>query len=1231
MKGSVVLAVLSGLLVLLLAHGVTWAMEADGRLAEVISVQGQGEYRPEDVQVWSPALVGQGLFLGNFVRTGDLSRMAILLKDETQVRLNQNSQLQIKNVHDRAERLPAAEPDQRSWTRIRLNQGRAWTQSRRVPEGLIMETPAAFAGIRGTDWEMEVDATGRSTLTVLSGEVDFYNDFGRVTVARGEQAVAEIGKAPVKRLITNPRERVQWVTAYHVDPLRHIALFDHRIEPLKQVLASLKEDDSRSRLARGMVLFDLGEWQQAEVEFQAALGSQPGNGMANLGLAFVQIRRGQIREAREHLKRASRAATPPPGELLALGQAAADIDGQRLRPATDGLLKLTVRPDLAQPAAYLILSDLMIYGGEIDKALEYASQGQRRFPRDDRPRAQLARLYLIKDNAVASQEQIKQALTERPDSIEARLSQGDLALFLGDAGNATAAYEEAVSLKPAEDRGWYGLGVVAEEQEDIKLGRRRLLQAIELNPDGPGYRGELATLETFANHFGRAESEYREALKSNPADYVALTGLGLLQLKRGETETALESFLRASLIEPKYARAHVYAAVAYYQLGQTRTALQELARASELDDKDPFPHQLASMIHSDHFEPGQAVQQAREAIDKLPNLKSLNQIANNQKGTANLGNALAFFGLNDWALNYAQESYYPYWAGSHLFLANRYVGEFNRRSELYQGYITDPTVFGASNRFQTLLPRPGNYLSAFWNAGIDDAIWYSFPRSNVNGLDNRFFPLAYFLEYEDYHQSPRGDFDRLSGDVEQWIGAVGMKPLEDFGLFFFGKRERFADELRNSVNSPRSSADDRTTQDRFDVGGYFNIRPTNQIWFKYGREDTDSTMNGFFSASIRTLANLPFSISESQDDEDIGLRQVVKLSDRAEFSWGLEKSRRKHPFKGIVPDPAFSFPVDDIVRDRTEDRSRNAYVSLRLDPMENLLVQTDLFYQHYSRSQTQGFSFLFNGQEFFPSEISKEHSTSQINPRAGLVYKFGHNQLLRIAYQRWIKPPAIGTLGPVATAGIPLDDEIPDVGGQVSRVAAKLEWEWSPYTFSSLFLNREDISNIRFPELVSFQFPTASIPDIERLQNKGLATINPIDTLEDSPVFSSGEVRQAGLAVNQILSDGWSAFARYTYTDSENTSDDFRGFQLPWLPRHLASFGTTWISPDRLQLSAQAVYRSKRPTEEDNSIWMDAGWDATLQAYWESPDKRFSVSFLIDDLLHEELSTIYRLGLSLRL
>ena len=154
-------------------------------------------------------------------------------------------------------------------------------------------------------------------------------------------------------------------------------------------------------------------------------------------------------------------------------------------------------------------------------------------------------------------------------------------------------------------------------------------------------------------------------------------------------------------------------AVTYYQQGRIRDALFALSRARELDRKDPLPDLFESLIRNDLLQPGDALVTARRALTLLPYLKSLNQIANDQKGIANLGSSLAAFGLEDWARSYAQDSYYPFWAGSHLSLADRYSGAFNKKSELFQGFLADPIVFGASNRYSTLIQRPG----AYWNIG----------------------------------------------------------------------------------------------------------------------------------------------------------------------------------------------------------------------------------------------------------------------------------------------------------------------------------------------------------------------------------------------------------------------------------------------------------------------------------------------------------------------------------
>ena len=97
--------------------------------AEIVSVEGKGEYREAQASSWRAAAAKQTLFPTNFVRTGDLSRMAILFPDRTQVRLAQNSTLQIKEA--------AAGSDAK--TILNLNSGRSWVQSKSAPQGLLME------------------------------------------------------------------------------------------------------------------------------------------------------------------------------------------------------------------------------------------------------------------------------------------------------------------------------------------------------------------------------------------------------------------------------------------------------------------------------------------------------------------------------------------------------------------------------------------------------------------------------------------------------------------------------------------------------------------------------------------------------------------------------------------------------------------------------------------------------------------------------------------------------------------------------------------------------------------------------------------------------------------------------------------------------------------------------------------------------------------------------------
>ena len=550
--------------------------------AEVVSLTGKGDARESGSGDWRPAMVKQKLKGGAFVRTGDSSTMALLMSDQTQLRLNQNSMLQIKES-------AAGAP-----TRLELKGGRAWMNSKAKAGNVVIDTPNATAAIRGTEWELEVDPSGKTMLAVLSGTVEFSNPQGSVTVGRNEGAFAELGKAPVKVVLVNPKDRVQWVNAYTIDPRRY---------------------------------------------------AEAAKGAPAVRSALDAIAQGDLAGARRELN-------------------AEKARGTRT------------------PAVYGLLADMDLVAGETARALATLGEGLAANPRDPELLGQLATTQLVADKADEARKTVAQPRSAETAGI--LVAEGEVARRDGDIPKTFTAFTRATTAAPADDRGWFALGRAQNEREDTTPARASLAKAIALNPAGAGYQGELGTLETFANRFGEAKAAFDKALAANPADYVALTGQGLARLKQGDAEGGLDSLLRAGVLEPRYARARTYTAVAYYQLGRHADAIATFKDAAALDDKDPLPYLFLTQVYTDLFRAGDAVDASREALKRLPYLKSLNQVANNQQGTTNLGYSLAFFGLESWALEIAQQSYSPYLASSHLFLADRYSGAYTRHPELLQ-------------------------------------------------------------------------------------------------------------------------------------------------------------------------------------------------------------------------------------------------------------------------------------------------------------------------------------------------------------------------------------------------------------------------------------------------------------------------------------------------------------------------------------------------------------------
>ena len=1128
-----------GFVVLALCHLFsTTALAAD---AELVMVLGRTEVGTSAQGPWSAASAQQKLSAGMFVRTLEGSQVALLLRDQTQVRLNQNSVLEIKWIQE-------GEGE----TSLSLLKGRLWAQVKQLTTGTLraitrvasrpqvrIATPTATIGIRGTDWELIVGERDTTILTVFNGEVEMSNDVGKILVGINEQGVAEAGKAPVKSLLSNARDRVQWVTAYRPAPRRWIP---NVAPPFDRPVRDI----------------EIGEYARAMGEIER----QPYSIERSLLLADMNIFLGHANDA-------------------------------------IGVLEPVANRGSGDPMASALLARALMVAGRLDDA---------------------STLLLV-------------AYKSYPVHRELVLALGDLARLQGDADGALRWFTEVTMGHSLSHEAWFGVGRVQTEKENVGPAEYALNEAIRLAPGTPGYYGERATLLALAGRSVAAKAAFEEALQRQPDDYLAWTGLGILQLKTGETREALDSFLKAGVIEPRFARAQLYIGVAYFQLGNQQRAVESVRKAAELDTKDPLPYVMLSLIHGDNQDLAQAVVDARQAQERMPYLKSLNQLLNNQKGSANVGAALASRGMEEWAQNHATGAHNPYWAGSAFFLADRYPDGFNKNSELYRGFLLDPISFGASNRFSSLVASPGHYGSVGGRLERGDFDQGSV-QAALNGLSTSTIPFAYSLinEYASGHTVPSS----FSGDGGNFTLGLGAKPNHDLNLFYFGTRSAvkgdFSDQPSSTV-AALSAAPLDVKIARQDVGLAFRLAPENRVMLKIGDATQRTQLNGGLSnpaqaseldATFATIPNMvPFSSAGKLDNYGVRIEQTdmqfahyFNLSPTLRMSWGYEYGRDERSLNfartfqsGFTP----LYPVflqDDVQRTL---KSSDIYGSLRGKFSDGVEWQGEMAYQELvgsTRLRQQldlvGFDKL---SDLDTPEIDDQRG---LNPRLGVRFSQTTGQQFRLVAQQWRRPMGFASLGSVDTLGIPLEDRLVEPGGLLRRLRVQYDWQLGSESFMQVFADRRQVKNLT--SATKPLFALFGVTELNSLRAKRPLFAQPFDDLEDTPIFDEGDVSSLGTAGNWMINKDWSISARYRFSDSRNTAVIYTGFKVPFIPTHFGNASIYWQASPRWLAAFTATYRSARFSDESNLSTLNAGFVFGVSGYWESEDKHWSMEAGIANL-----------------
>ena len=444
----------------LLAVGVFagWRAHAatDGSLAKVTAVQNTVESKTASAPAWAPSKTGEALKANDRIRTGPASRAAILYSDQTLHRMNEKSEIEI---------LP---PAAGGTGVVKILSGQSYFTTRTPKDFGRVQTPTVTAAIKGTEFAVGVSEDGTSVITMIEGVVEASNEYGAVTVTKGEEAVTAPGKAPQRRIIVRPRDAVQW--SVYFPPVLGGSDAER-----------LKSSPQGEALARAATELSNGQVDAAKSAIDQARAADPRNPVA-LALASVVALAGDRRD-----------------EARLLADQALAADGS----STAALLA----------RSYVAQADF-----DIDRAAKLAEQAAELDPKNAEAMARVAEMRLAQGDHAGAKRAADAAVKAQPNNARALSVLGFVELAAFKTKDAAATFDRAVAADGGFPLAHAGRGIAQFRLGHLGAGKEELQTAATLDPAESLYRSYLGKAYYEDYQSGPAGKELAQAKVLDPND-----------------------------------------------------------------------------------------------------------------------------------------------------------------------------------------------------------------------------------------------------------------------------------------------------------------------------------------------------------------------------------------------------------------------------------------------------------------------------------------------------------------------------------------------------------------------------------------------------------------------------------------------------------------------------------------------------------------------------------------
>lgn len=1215
-------------------------------VGQVVTNKGDEQLNPVEQPGWRRVELKQWLAEGDNLRTGPYGAMGILFRDETQIRIHSNTTLQIRNIGRRTD----------GETRLGLERGGVWMRAKTVPAGLSIETPSATVSVRGTDWSLTSDEDGAATLTVLSGQVRFFNEFGEVLVERGETAYAEKGKPPLKRFIIQPKDQAQWqVSAGWLDM---ISLTGASATVLRGGQPPSR-DGPAALLLRAQQAYDLMEYDEVRRLLASAREAGAPQGRTALLDALLALYDERADDAAVLLRKAE-----PEGRREQLAKRMADygvLIRQREFGAAAAALDQIEREfgDFAEVT--LARAWRSSFQGKQEDAVPVAEAGLKRFPQDVRFHVMLAHLHMLLGDAERMRSYLDTA--EALDPLHGHVMHLDALYHLSmrpDLQRASDRAEKALSIAPNEPQLWNDLGLASQDLGDHHKAERAFRRAIAIQPSAPEFHANLALLLITQERMDEAEPLLRRVIELHPSLATGPEGMGLIALARGRNDEAIDWLLRAVLLNPGLSEAQTLLAIAYQRDERFAAADKTLDTAIRYDANDPVPYLLKSLTAQDDGEAGKAIRYARSAFDTYLRFGevTVNGIQNSQSGNSGLSAAYSNLGLSHWADSLSQRAYNPYWANSHFSVQTEYESDNARLGSLLQGLLLDPTAVSYAPRYAEFGPRrprhdfiAGAGLSVQRGAVANNqsltAMGYM---RDVGALQS----LSYMLSgSRSYDPGAQANADARNENLSAALGAIVD---QDTGVLLRLSATRAKTGVPGSISAP--DTDDRAATTSFN--GHLGLHK------RLGFRDELLVMAYAARERGRVFNADPFGLGLSPLDlslvSEFGLEQARAFYRQGLYDATLDPSLPMYVLGATMPGVA---PLTDtlpavidantIMRRRVAAQVKQLQLKRMFDAGQLQVAVGAEWAWTRQRTDTVKTTAqaLANGLLIFPdmASIPPSHANALIDPdTAAIFFPFGVSSLqsdsasvstgggMAYANMRW---PVRRDL--LIESGLKLQHS-DDGTRSRNRLhpQAGLAWTFTDRQWLRLAYQKQSRLPLAGP-LAPMATVGLSVPDayvsgtsaatqlqwdsewsdrtftflrLDRQEIDGFVMASP-DPFDN---FTAGraEVRRITAGANLWLGERWGLSAALRRTQSRNRDAAIAGNSLPLLPDRTFAMTAAWIHPSQVRLNLSQVYTGAVQSDIGNTSRLPGYWLTNVSVNWTPAPKNWSLTFTLNNLFDRQ-------------